>query len=146
MRGLEDLLPRVLRFRLRLLRYNYEDVHVPGKKVSQQEAPMIHCHSIWPTTRKIGPCVCVFCGIVIPQSLRGEIMNYLHEGPQRDLQMPCQSPGISVVARYLCPSQTDSRQMWNIPETQNTVQRVTDPDKSPRPTLAKGGDGIIWVV
>ena len=38
--------------------------------------------------------------------------------------MPCQSPGISMVAEYLCPGQRDSRQMWNMPET----LRATDPD------------------
>ncbi|KAL0190869.1 hypothetical protein M9458_013567 [Cirrhinus mrigala] len=32
-RGLDDLPPRVLRFRLRLLRYDYNIVHVPGKNL-----------------------------------------------------------------------------------------------------------------
>ncbi|XP_061926289.1 uncharacterized protein K02A2.6-like [Entelurus aequoreus] len=32
-RGLDDLPPRVLRFRLRLLRYDYDIVHVPGKNL-----------------------------------------------------------------------------------------------------------------
>jgi len=32
-RGLDDLPPRVLRFQLRLLRYDYNIVHVPGKNL-----------------------------------------------------------------------------------------------------------------
>ncbi|XDV16481.1 hypothetical protein PO909_016174 [Leuciscus waleckii] len=119
-KALEELPPRILRFRLRLMKFTFDIVHVPGKQLitadTLSRAPVKHTFTevekeneklgpYWPERENLtvaGELLLRGQRIVIPRSMRQEILHSIHEGHQGIVKCRARArqaiwwPGLSV--------------------------------------------------